>query len=202
MKLRLVPMLALASGLALATAACGGKGDNNDNPGGANPTATSPDTGAPAATTTSAMAGAATANDHAAQFLTDAIKGDNGEIRFGHAAIDMGQSQGVKDFGKMLVADHTKHKDQAVQIAKAMNVPVPDGTTPESDSAYKMTTSMSGAGFDKDFISAMIDDHKKDIDKFQQEAASSDPAQVTDFAKQSLPTLKKHLQTAESLQKK
>ena len=88
-----------------------------------------------------------------------------------------------------------------MQVAKAMNVPIPDGTTPEADSAYKMATSMSGAGFDKDFISAMIDDHKKDIDKFQQEADSGDPAQVTDLAKQSLPTLKKHLQTAESLKK-
>ena len=195
MKLKLVPMLALASGLALATAACGQKSDNSDNPGGANPTATAPDTGATEAAATPAS------SDHAAQFLTDAIKGDNGEIRIGQAAESMGSSQGVKDFGKMLVADHTKHKDQAVAIAKAMNVPVPDGTTPEADSAYKMTTSMSGGGFDKDFVSAMIDDHRKDIDKFQQEAASSDPAQVTDFAKQSLPTLKKHLQTAQSLQK-
>lgn len=197
MKLSLVPMLALASGLALATAGCGHK-DDNGNPGGANPTATSVDTGAPTATGTATTA----ANDHAAQFLTDAIKGDNGEIRMGKAAQDMGQSQGVKDFGKMLESDHSKHKDQAVAIAKAMNVPIPDGTTPEADSAYKMTTSMSGAGFDKDFVSAMIDDHKKDIDKFQQEAGSSDPAQVTDFARQSLPTLKKHLQTAQSLQKK
>ena len=36
---------------------------------------------------------------------------------------------------------------------------------------------------------------------FQKEADSGDPAQVTDFAKQTLPTLKKHLQTAQSLQK-
>jgi hypothetical protein len=36
---------------------------------------------------------------------------------------------------------------------------------------------------------------------FQQEADSGDPAQVTDFAKQTLPTLKKHLETAQSLQK-
>ena len=195
MKAKLLPMLALASALALATAACGQKSDDNDNPGDANPTATAPDTGATEA------APATAGPDHAAQFLTDAIKGDNGEIRMGQAAQKMGSTQGVKDFGKMLETDHTKHKDMVVQVAKAMNVPIPDGTTPEADSAYKMATSMSGAGFDKDFLAMMVKDHQAAIDKFQQEAASTDPAQVTDLAKQSLPTLKNHLETAQSLQK-
>jgi predicted outer membrane protein len=47
----------------------------------------------------------------------------------------------------------------------------------------------------------MVKGHQEAIDKFQQETGSSDPAPVTDFAKQTLPTLKKHLQTAQSLQK-
>jgi putative membrane protein len=83
----------------------------------------------------------------------------------------------------------------------ALNVPVPTGTPPDADAELKMATSMSGAGFDKDFLAAMIKDHQKAIDMFQQEAGSSDPAQVTDLAKQTLPTLKKHLQKAQSLQK-
>jgi putative membrane protein len=201
MKLKLVPMLALASGLALATAACGGNknDDNSNNPDGANAAATdtvaAADTGVPAASDTTA------AGSHVAQFLTQAIHGDNAEIKAGQAAEDMGSTQAVKDFGKMLVADHTKAKDQARQVAMALNVPVPTGTTPDADAELKMATSMSGAGFDKDFLSAMVKDHQKAIDMFQQEAGSSDPAQVTDLAKQSLPTLKKHLQTAQSLQK-
>jgi putative membrane protein len=195
MKLKLIPTLALAGGLALATAACGSKTDESDNPGGVNPTATAPDTGATEAAP--ATAGA----DHAAKFLTDAIQADNAEIKAGQAAQDMGSTQAVKDFGKMLVADHTKAKDQASQVAMAMNVPVPSGTTPDADAELKMATSMSGAGFDKDFLSAMVKDHQKAIDMFTEEAASSDPASVTDLAKQTIPTLKKHLETAQSLQK-
>jgi putative membrane protein len=192
MKLKLVPWLALASGLALATAACNNSAENT---GGANPSATSTDTGAAEAPGTSA------ANDHAGQFLTDVIQTNNAEIKFGQAAQDMGSTQGVKDFGKMLVDDHTKANDQAKQLAMALNVPVPDGTTPQADSELKMATDMSGKGFDKDFLADMVKGHQQAIDKFQQEADSSDPAQVTDFAKQTLPTLKKHLQTAQSLQK-
>ena len=189
MKLKLIPMLALASGLTLATVAC----SKNDSTGGADATAT--DTTTPATTETTAAA------DHASQFLTDVIQTNNAEIKFGQAAQDMGSTQAVRDFGKMLVDDHTKANDQASQIAKAMNVAVPSGVKPEDMQEFNMATSMKGADFDKDFTSAMVKGHQKAIDKFKQEADSGDPAQVTDFAKQTLPTLKKHLETAQSLQK-
>jgi putative membrane protein len=192
MNLKSVPMLALASGLTLAIAACGSKSDENANSGGASPTATATDTGA---------ANATAANDHAAKFLSDAVQADNAEIEFGQAAQKMGSTQGVKDFGKMLVDDHSAHKDKVMQLAQSMNVTLPTGTTAAADSELKMATSMSGMGFDKDFVTAMVKDHKAAIDMFQQEADSSDPAPVTDLAKATLPTLKKHLQTAQSLQK-
>jgi putative membrane protein len=199
MKFKSISMLVVTSGLALAVAACGGNDNNTNNPGGANATATDTtaavDTGAPAATGTTA------ANDHAAQFLTNAIQADNAEIKAGEAAEMMGSTQAVKDYGKMLVSDHTKAKDQASQVAMALNVPIPTGTPPDADQELKMATSMSGKGFDKDFLAAMVKDHQKAIDMFQEEAGSSDPAQVTDLAKQSLPTLKKHLEKAQSLQK-
>jgi len=185
-------MLALASGLALATTACG-KTDSADAGPTATDTTAATDTGTPAGT------GTAT-HDHAAQFLTDVIQTNNAEISFGQAAQAMGSARGVKDFGKMLVADHTKANDQAKQLAMALNVPVPGGTTPQADSELKMATGTSGAAFDKDFLADMVKGHQQAIDKFQQEAGSSDPAQVTDFAKQTLPTLKKHLATAQSLQ--
>lgn len=194
MKHKSIPMLALASGISLALAACSGNNASDTN-ATATDTAAATDTGIPAATDTTA------ANSHAAQFLTDVIQTNNAEIKFGQAAQDMGSTQDVKDFGKMLVDDHTKANDQAKQLAMALNVPVPEGTTPEADSELKMATGMSGAGFDKDFLADMVKGHQKAIDTFQQEADSSDPAQVTDFAKQTLPTLKKHLQTAQSLQK-
>jgi putative membrane protein len=99
----------------------------------------------------------------------------------------------------MLAMDHGKAKDQVVQVAAAMNVPATDDTLPEADAVYARLQGLSGADFDSEFVAAMIEDHQKDIDKFEQEAASGDPAQVTDLARQTLPTLKKHLETAQAL---
>ena len=194
MKSMLIPALLVASGIALATAGCSKKDDATTTTTTATDTATPADTGTP-------TAAAPVADSHAAQFLTDAIRGDNAEIKAGQAAQSMGSSQGVKDFGKMLVDDHTKANQQATQLAQSMNVAVPSGVKPDAMSEYNMATGMKGADFDKDFVADMVKDHQKAIDKFQQEADSGDPAQVTDFAKQTLPTRKKHLQTAQSLQK-
>jgi len=194
MKSMLIPALLVATSIALATSGCSKKDDDTTKTTAATDTATPADTGTP-------TAAAPAADSHAAQFLTDAIRGDNAEIKAGQAAQSMGSSQGVKDFGKMLVDDHTKARDQASQVATAMNVPVPSDTPPEADKDLKMTMGMSGAGFDKDFIAMEVKDHKNDIAKFEAEAKSSDPSQVTDLAKQTVPVLKKHLQTAQSLQK-
>lgn len=185
---QLIPLLALVSGISLATAAC----SKHDETSNADATAT---------TDTATTPTAAVANDHASEFLTDAMKGDNSEVRAGKLAQHKGASQGVKDFGKMLADDHGKHKDQVAQVAMAMTVPSTDETKPEADAVYGKLQGLSGAEFDKAFVSAMIDDHKKDIDAYQKEADSGDASQVTDLAKQTLPTLKKHLETAQSLQK-
>ena len=47
----------------------------------------------------------------------------------------------------------------------------------------------------------MVKGHQKAVEMFQMDADSGDPAQVTDFAKQTLPTLQKHLETAQALEK-
>ena len=193
MKFKLIPLLALASGITLATAAC--SGDKN-NAAGSGTDATASDTASPAATDSTA------ANSQASDFLTAALQGDNSEVKLGNLAKDNASSQGVKDFGKMLADDHGKAKDQVKKIADGLNLSLHDSTTPEAEAEYTKLQGLKGKDFDKEFVSYMVDDHKKDIDDFQKEADSSDPAQVTDLAKQTLPKLKKHLDTAESLQKK
>jgi putative membrane protein len=63
---------------------------------------------------------------------------------------------------------------------------------------YDRLSKLSGGQFDK-FVKAMVTDHKKDIAKYEKEAKSKGP--LADFAKETLPTLQHHLQTAETLAK-
>ena len=58
-------------------------------------------------------------------------------------------------------------------------------------------SNLSGDSFDCEFAKEMVADHKKDIKEFEKAAKKDDAAGA--FVKETLPTLQKHLQTAQSL---
>jgi putative membrane protein len=173
---------------------------NNQNDLVANNTATAAATTANAAANEMAANGATTSTGAIdTAFLTDAIKGDNSEIQLGQLAEAKGDSQGVKDFGKTLVTDHGKAKDQASALAAQANMPIPTEMMDEAKTEQQKLQKLSGAAFDKEFASYMVKDHTKDIADFEKQAKGTGP--TADLAKQSLPTLKKHLSIAQGLQK-
>lgn len=131
------------------------------------------------------------------EFITDAIKGDNSEIALGQLAVQKGGSDAVKTFGKTLVDDHGKAKDDAMAVAKKLSVEAPDGITDEAQAESTKLQAMSGADFDREFKTYMISDHQKDIADFQDEAKSKGKA--AKLAEKALPTLQKHLEIAQSL---
>ena len=180
----------LAAAGALALSACSQTADTDAD-------ATATDT---AMATDAAMTPAA-ADDHATTFLTDAMMTDNAEIAAGQMAADKGSSQGVKDFGRTLVTDHTAHKAKLATLAGTMNVPTTDDTTPDAKAMAAKLEGLSGADFDKAFVDGMVDGHKKAIAMYESESTSSDAAPVVSLAKETLPTLRMHLKTAEGLQK-
>jgi putative membrane protein len=57
---------------------------------------------------------------------------------------------------------------------------------------------LQGSSFDNRFARDMVTDHRKAIVEYRQESRRDDSA--GQYAKDSLPTLEKHLQTAESLE--
>ena len=149
--------------------------------------------------------GGSTAGEHKAskadqKFMTEAIQGDLAEIQVGKLAQQKGQSDEVKQFGKMLEQDHSEHLQKAQSEAQQLGVNAPSEPSAKQKSAYEKLSKASDARFDREFKQAMIKDHKEDIAKYQKEAKSKGP--LADFAQQTLPVLEKHLKTAEQLPSK
>ena len=132
-------------------------------------------------------------------FATKAAQGGMAEVQDGTLAQQNAASPQVKQFGQMLVTDHTQANQQLQQIAQQEGITLPAAPgTDEAQQSQKLQ-SLSGKDFDRQFVQNEVADHKKTIAEFQKEAQSgSDPA-LKAFAQQSIPVLQKHLQTAESL---
>ncbi|HVV64989.1 MAG TPA: DUF4142 domain-containing protein [Rhizomicrobium sp.] len=128
-------------------------------------------------------------------FLSDAIKGDNSEIALGKMAASKATSVGVRSFGQTLARDHSKAKAEAMKVATDMRLAPPSDSTPEAQAEQSKLQSLAGPRFDREFVRYMIDDHRKEIVAFEQEARKQD-GRVSALARRQLPTLRHHLDLA------
>ena len=143
--------------------------------------------------------GISLAQDRAAQqFITKAIQGNLAEVSLGKLAQDKGNGDGVRSFGQMLVTDHSSANEKAIAVAKDIGVQPPTEPSKAQKATYDKLSKLSGAAFDREFIKHMVDDHKKDIREFQAASKLKDE-RVRSFAQETLPTLQKHLDRAQSL---
>jgi putative membrane protein len=191
-----------AAAIAAALTACNNNASGNNAAAATNAAiATNAATAGSAGGNEAMSNGAASTGAIDTAFVTESMKADNGEVALGNLAQQKGSSAAVKDLGKMLATDHAAHKQQAVvPLAQKANVPVSDDLKEEAKAEQSKLQALSGAAFDKEFVRATVEAHKKDIAKFEQQAKSGDAATAA-MASNTLPTLRKHLQTAEALEK-
>jgi putative membrane protein len=130
-------------------------------------------------------------------FIKNAIEGNLAEIQMGQLAQKNGTSEEVRSFGQMLERDHTDANQKAMTVAKDIGVTPPNQPNAKQKAEHDRMSKLTGTRFDSEFARMMVADHKKDISEFQKEAKKNDAA--GSFAKETLPTLQKHLETAQSL---
>ena len=144
-------------------------------------------------------ASAAVADSPDSSFIKNAAEGGMSEVQLGQLAQQKGASSAVKDFGAMMVSDHTAANNKLKAVAAAKQVSLPDSPSLMQEATKKKLDMMSGDSFDKSYVKGMIDDHKDDIKEFQKEASEGKDPAVKAFAVATLPTLKMHLKKIEAI---
>jgi putative membrane protein len=145
------------------------------------------------------VSSASLAQDKADQkFLKDAMEGNLAEVTMGELAQKNGGSDGVRSFGEMLQQDHSAANEKAESVAQFMGMTPPTEPNRKQKADYDKLSKPSGDKFDREFVNHMVMDHKKDIREYERAAKKkNDP--TGDYAGETLPTLRKHLDTAQSL---
>jgi putative membrane protein len=197
MKVETVRKLTFAAGVAglslLFSGTLFGQGMNHPQN---SPQTQTPETGEPGepSTTTPAMN---TMSD--AQFAEDAAEGGAAEVKLGQLAREKGSSNAVKDFGKMMVNDHTEAGEQLKSIAAQQNLKLSSELNKHDQAVYGKLSKLSGDAFDRAYAKEMVNDHRKDIDDFELEAKSGQNQPIKDFAAKKLPMLQNHLKHAREM---
>jgi len=142
---------------------------------------------------------AALADSPDASFMKSAAEGGMSEVELGQLAQQKASNPAVKDFGAMMVKDHTAANEKLKALAASEQVTLPDSPSLMQKASKTKLNMLSGDSFDKSYVKGMIDDHKSDIKEFQNEISEGKDPQARAFASATLPTLQMHLQKIQSI---
>ncbi len=199
----------LFSGAALFYA-CNGNSSSTSTSSSDSTTTTSTDTSTSAMANsdtskmanTSNTAGNAMVDDNTKDFVNKAATGGMEEVELGKLAQQKASSQRVKNFGQMMVDDHSKANDQLKTIATQKNIDIPSAITDDQRKDIDMLSKKSGGEFDKAYVDMMVNDHKKDIEEFKKAQAKVNDNDIKNFAINTLPTLQRHLDSIQAIKAK
>lgn len=195
--------LVIIASAALVFAACNGGSSNTETTTSDSAKMMSSDTTSnmsASSDTTSHMA--AMADDDTKKFAMAAATGGMMEVQLGNVAMKNSATQSVKDFGKMMVDDHTKINDQLKDLASKKMIDLPSTVTSDQQKEIDNLSKKTGADFDKAYVKMMIDDHKKDIADFKKNGDKLTDSDFKTFIMNALPTLQKHLDAIQAIKAK
>ncbi len=134
------------------------------------------------------------------QFVDFAAQTDMTEANLGQVAQDKGD-HAVREYGRMLRNDHTNDYHQLAEAAQKADLTVPKAIDAHEDRAINSLNKLKGTAFDRRFAREIVMGHEHDIAVYKQEAEEAKNPNVKAYAQHALPTLQKHLEDAERLEK-
>lgn len=133
-------------------------------------------------------------------FVMEAASGGLMEVTLGKLAQANAASAQVKQFGQMMVTDHSKANTELKAVAAKKNMTISAEPMEKQQKMIDDLKTKKGADFDKAYVEMMVDDHKEDVGKFKDEADKGKDADVKAFAAKTLPVLQKHLDHIQKIQ--
>jgi putative membrane protein len=160
------------------------------------------DTTAMAADSMSAMqdTSAMAADQMDIDFANKAAVGGMAEVEFGKLAQENSSDSKVKEFAGMMVKDHGMANEELSSIAKMKNITLPAALDDEHAKKFEELKSKSGKDFDKAYVMAMVEGHKKTLDLMTDAAANCKDSDLKAFAAKTAPTVKMHLDMINKIQ--
>jgi putative membrane protein len=142
-------------------------------------------------------------------FIIRAMQMNQAEIDLGKMAQSKTQNPRVKEYADMMVLDHSQAQEKLRGTSGASQGQVQ--LSKEQQQLSDKLSRLDGQQFDKEYMAAMVKDHRQAVQIFQKEAgtgtsgttqrqkpagANSNDASI---AQEMLPTLQKHLSEAEQI---
>jgi putative membrane protein len=130
-------------------------------------------------------------------FVMNAAKGGLAEVELGKLASQNAASDDVKKFGQRMVDDHGKANEELKTLAQQKNITLSTELDAKNKALRDTLAGLKGERFDREYMRAMLADHRKDVNEFRAESKSGKDPDIKAWAAKTLPTLEEHLKQAQ-----
>ena len=118
------------------------------------------------------------------------------EIRVGQLAQQKGANAAVKQFGQQMVTDHINMENQLSALVSKNGTKFQPAMGKVNEQELARLEKLSGAEFDRAYMTSMIQHHQQDITMLQSEGQSARSAEARQLVSSGLPVLQQHLNMA------
>lgn len=129
-------------------------------------------------------------------FIREALAGNLLEVGLGNLALQKGLNPAVKQFGQQMITDHSTMQNQWNALVSTNRLSLKASLNQAQQQQASQIGKLSGAEFDRQYMTAMVQDHQNDVALFQSQGLSAHSPQVRQLASTELATIQQHLSTA------
>jgi len=128
-----------------------------------------------------------------ASFYKTLAQGGIAEVEAGKLAQQKGADPKVKDFGAMMVKDHSAANEQLKALAAGKGMDLPGSSSTSQMAAKAKLEVLSGGTFDKSYVEEQVKAHRETVELLKKEIATGQDPDAKAFAQKVLPTVESHL---------
>jgi putative membrane protein len=131
-------------------------------------------------------------------FIQQGLEDNQAELKASKIAQSVSKNPRVLSFSKMIILDHASAGDELEKIGINNKVRGGDSISVAHQKNINSLTSLTDKDFDKAYIQMMLNTHQSAVKSYS--IASTDKIEeIQKFARKTLPTLKMHLDSANSI---
>ena len=132
-------------------------------------------------------------------FMNQATYINLGEIASGEIAKTKASEAVVKEFGEMMITDHTTAHNDLKTVAERINHTLPGDTDKKHKDMAALLMSLDGRAFDSTYMHMMVKGHNEAIMLHEQQLMGGDNPAVVAYAENKIRVIKHHRMMADSI---
>jgi lipid-binding SYLF domain-containing protein/predicted outer membrane protein len=134
-------------------------------------------------------------------FLKMASQAGHGELQAAQLALDRARDPDVKEYARRMIQDHTQANAELQRVAQQKNIILPTELAVLDRSRMRLLAAADAQNFDRTYLDDFgVAAHRRTIELFRLQAQNGRDPDVMAYARQTLPTLERHLQMAQNMQ--